>query len=159
MPVEKDHAVFFHYELRDDAGELLDSSEGANPLGYLHGHRNIISGLERSLEGRSVGDKFVVTLEPKDAYGDWDEDRLDTVSRSSLASVDNLEVGMVLQATFDEGEELVTVTEVGDDEVTLDSNHPLAGERLTFDVEITEIRPATAEELSHGHIHAHGHHH
>lgn len=159
MNIGKDTAVFFHYELTDDDGETLDSSRESEPLGYLHGFGNIIGGLEEALEGKTAGDKFIVTLEPGQAYGERDEDLVETVSRSIFEGVDDIEVGMVLRAKSETGEDLVTVTEVAEDEVTLDANHPLAGERLTFDVEITDVRPATEEELSHGHVHAHGHHH
>jgi FKBP-type peptidyl-prolyl cis-trans isomerase SlyD len=159
VKANKDTAVFFHYQLTDDSGEVLDSSKDSEPLGYLHGHGNIINGLEEAIDGRSVGDEFVVTLEPSDAYGERDEEMVETVSRSIFEDNDEIEVGMVLRARSETGEELVTVTDIADDDVTIDANHPLAGARLTFDVEITEVRPATEEELSHGHVHTHVHHH
>lgn len=156
MKVEKDKAVFIHYKLTGDDGEVLDSSEGGAPLGYLHGRSQIIPGLEQELEGREEGDTFEVTIESEDAYGDRTDDLISTVPASLFEGVDEVEVGMQFRADSDQGQRLVTVTDIEGEEVTIDANHPLAGERLNFEVEIQEIRPATDEELNHGHVHGPG---
>lgn len=159
MQVSDSKVVLFHYTLTNAKGELLDTSEGNNPLGYLHGRGHIISGLERALEGRSAGDKINVTLSPDEAYGERDEELVQRVQRSAFQGVDSIEPGMQFQARYPEGPQTVTVTKVDGDEVTIDANHPLAGETLTFDVEIAEVREPTAEELQHGHVHSHDGHH
>ena len=156
MKAEKDKAVFIHYTLTDDEGEVLDRSEGGAPLGYLHGHGQIIPGLEEELEGREEGDAFEVTIESEDAYGARTDDLISTVPASLFEGVDEVEVGMQFRADSDQGQRLVTVTDVEGEDVTIDANHPLAGERLNFEVEIQEIRPATDEELDHGHVHGPG---
>lgn len=156
MNIEKDRAVFFHYTLTDASGDTIEDSRSGEPLGYLHGHSVIIPGLERELEGKSVGDQFEVTVEPAQAYGDRDEELVQEVPDSLFEGVEDVEVGMQFRAQAEEGERLVTVTDVEGDQVTIDANHPLAGERLHFDVEVTEVRPATEEELRHGHIHGEG---
>ncbi|MFP3853487.1 MAG: peptidylprolyl isomerase [Anaerolineales bacterium] len=157
--IEKDKAVFIHYTLTDDEGEVLDSSEEAEPLGYLHGHGQIIPGLEKELEGHEVGDSFEVTIQAEEAYGLRNEDLVSTVPSSLFEGVDDVEVGMQFRAESDQGPQLVTVTEVEGEEVTIDANHPLAGEQLNFEVEVKDIRPATDEELQHGHVHTDGHSH
>jgi len=159
MQVAKDKVVYFHYKLTDDAGEVLDSSEGAEPLGYLHGAANIIPGLEQALEGKAAGDSLQVTVEPCDGYGEVDEDLRQVVPSSLFQGVDTLEAGMQFQAETEEGVQVVTIAEVNGDEVTIDGNHPLAGQRLHFDVQIDSVRDATAEELEHGHVHGEGHCH
>jgi len=159
MQVAKDKVVYFHYKLTSDAGEVLDSSEGAEPLGYLHGAANIIPGLEQALEGKVAGDSLQVTVEACDGYGEVDEDLRQVVPSSLFQGVDTLEAGMQFQAETDEGVQVVTIAEVNGDEVTIDGNHPLAGQRLHFDVQIDSVREATAEELEHGHVHGEEHCH
>jgi FKBP-type peptidyl-prolyl cis-trans isomerase SlyD len=160
MQVADNMAVSIHYTLTNDEGEVLDSSRDDEALVYLHGEGNIISGLEQALAGKSVGDKFNVRLEPEDAYGEFMEDMVQVISSSMFDGVDKLEVGMQFQADVSHGPGIVTIVEIEGDEVTIDGNHPLAGQALTFDVEVLEIRPATEEELDHGHVHgAGGHHH
>lgn len=158
--IAKDTVVSFHYTLTNDKGETLDQSRD-EPLAYLHGHHNIIPGLESQMEGKKAGDTFVATIEPKDAYGEYLAEAVQSVPRANFQGVDNIEVGMQFQSQTDDGHVmLVTVKEVTDDEVIVDGNHPLAGQALTFDVKITEVRAASAEELAHGHAHgAGGHHH
>jgi len=145
--------VSIHYTLTNKAGEQLDSSIGAEPLTYLHGAGNIIPGLENALADKTVGDKLTVTIEPEDAYGERNEEHIQTVPREMFQGIDNIEVGMQFQADSSNGPAVVTITGVEGDNVTVDGNHPLAGEQLTFDVEITEIRSATETEMEHGHIH------
>ena len=160
MQVADNMAVSIHYTLTNDKGEVLDSSIGDEALVYLHGEGNIISGLEKALDGKTVGDKFNVRLAAADAYGELMEDRVQVISRAMFEGVDELEVGMQFQADVSDGPGIVTVTNIDADNITIDGNHPLAGEPLTFDVEVVAIRAATEEELDHGHVHgAGGHHH
>jgi len=159
MPIAKDSVVSIHYTLKDDAGAVIDSSAGSDPLTYLHGHGNIVSGLENALEGKETGNKIVVTVPPAEGYGDYNKDLVQKVPRRSLKGIPNVRVGMQLQAQTEQGTRVVTVTNVQSDMVTIDGNHPLAGKALNFDVEVTEVRSATEEELSHGHVHGPGGHH
>lgn len=160
MQVADNMAVSIHYTLTNDKGEVLDSSIGDEALVYLHGEGNIISGLEKALDGKAVGDKFNVRLAAADAYGELMEDRVQVISRAMFEGVDELEVGMQFQADVSDGPGIVTITNIDADNITIDGNHPLAGEPLTFDVEVVAIRAATEEELDHGHVHgAGGHHH
>jgi FKBP-type peptidyl-prolyl cis-trans isomerase SlyD len=115
--------------------------------------------LEQELEGRQAGEEFEVTIEADDAYGQRSDELISKVPSSLFEGVDDVEVGMQFRADSDQGQRLVTVTEVEGEEVTIDANHPLAGERLNFAVEVDEIRPATDEELNHGHVHGEGHSH
>ncbi|OOR92464.1 peptidylprolyl isomerase [Moraxella caviae] len=157
--IANDTVVKFNYTLTNDAGETLDKS-GAEPLAYLHGHHNIIPGLEAQMAGKSAGDKFTATVAPEDAYGEFVAEAVQSVPRANFQGVDNIEVGMQFQSQTDDGHVmLVTVKEVNDEEVIVDGNHPLAGQTLTFDVEIVEVRAATADEIAHGHAHGVGGHH
>jgi len=148
--------VSIHYTLTNKAGEKLDSSIGAEPLNYLHGAGNIIPGLENALSDSSVGDKLTVTIEAADAYGERNEEQIQTVSKEMFQGIDNIEVGMQFQADSSSGPAVVTIKKVDGDDVTIDGNHPLAGEQLTFEVEVMDIRPATETEMEHGHIHGAG---
>ena len=160
MPIAPDDVVSIHYTLKDDSAKVIDSSAGGEPLAYLHGHGNIIPGLERELSGKSVGDRLEVRIEPAQGYGEYDRSLVQKVPRRTLKGIANLRVGMRLQAGTEHGHRAVTVTHISGDMVTLDGNHPLAGQNLHFEVEITAIRAATEEELAHGHVHgAGGHHH
>lgn len=157
--VAKDTVVKFNYTLTNKDGEVLDQSRG-EPLAYLHGYHNIITGLETQMTGKSVGDKFIATIAPQDAYGEYISEAVQEVPRANFQGVDKIEVGMQFQSQSDDGHVmLVTVKDVTDDTVVVDGNHPLAGVELTFDVEIVEIREATKEELEHGHAHGVGGHH
>ena len=159
MQIANNKVVSIHYKLTNDEGSILDSSEGQEPLAYLHGLGNIIPGLENALTGRAVGDKFTVTIPPADGYGERDNEMVQSVPKNAFQGVDQIQPGMQFQAQSPEGMQLVTVIDVDGDEVILDGNHPMAGITLTFDVEVTEIRDATAEELDHGHVHGPGGHH
>jgi FKBP-type peptidyl-prolyl cis-trans isomerase SlyD len=159
MPIAQDSVVTIHYTLKDDAGEIIDSSVDAEPLPYLHGHGNLVPGLERELEGKNVGDKINVTVQPQDGYGEYDKKLVQRVPRRALQGISNLRVGLRLQMQSPEGPRTVVVTHLMGDMVTLDGNHPLAGKALSFEVEVTDIRQATEEELSHGHVHGPGDHH
>ena len=159
MSVAQDKVVSIHYTLKNDAGEVLDASPAGEPLTYLHGHGNLIAGLERELAGKSAGDKLQVKVAAADAYGEHDPALVQRVPRRTLKGIANVRVGMRLQAQSEHGARAVTVTQLTGDMVTLDGNHPLAGQDLNFDVEITDVRAATEEELAHGHVHGSGGHH
>ena len=154
--VQDDHIVEIHYRLTDhETGEELDSSSEHRPLAYLHGHSQIVPGLERALAGKAVGHKETVTIAAADAYGDVDPARILTIPRDRLD--EDVEPGQTVHAEGDNGFHLqLTVTKVEGDEITLDGNHPLAGKALTFDVEVVSVRSASENELSHGHAHCGG---
>ena len=159
MQVSSDTVVTLHYTLTGDDGAVIDKSTG-EPLSYLHGHGNIIPGLEQALEGTEAGFQSRVTIEPDQGYGERREDMVIGVAREQFDPGMDLKPGLQVMANGPQGDVVFTVVEVGDEEVTLDGNHPLAGQRLHFDVEITDVRAATDEELTHGHVHgAGGHHH
>jgi FKBP-type peptidyl-prolyl cis-trans isomerase SlyD len=158
MQASKDKVVTIHYTLSNDQGEVLDSSSGGEPMPYLHGHMNIIPGLERELEGKKVGDKLKVTVEPKDGYGERNDSMVEVVPRNMFQGVEDIQPGMQFHAQTGDGMAVVTVTKVEGDDVTIDANHPLAGEKLSFEVEVTDVRDASDEELEHGHVHGPGGH-
>lgn len=160
MAIKQDSVVSIHYTLKDDEGTVIDSSASGEPLPYLHGHGNIVPGLERELEGKDVGDKLNVKVSPADGYGEHNKDLIQRVPRRALKGIPNVRVGMRLHAQTEEGPQTVTVTNITGDMVTIDGNHPLAGKNLNFDIEVTGVRDATQEELEHGHVHGpEGHHH
>lgn len=160
MKVKKDAVVTIDYTLKNDEGEVLDSSEENGALSYLHGHQGIVEGLEDALDGKAEGEKVEATLDPEKAYGERDERLLFDVGRDRMPDDVDLEVGMQFLAQGQDGSQRpVTVAAIGDDKVTLDGNHPLAGERLHFDVTINGIREASDEEIDHGHVHDGTHHH
>ena len=159
MTIQQNSVVSFHYTLTDDQGNTLDSSAGKEPLAYLHGAGNIIPGLEKELEGKVAGDKLQVNVAAAEGYGEVRAEMIQEVPRSAFQGVDEIQVGMQFEAQTEQGGAVpVTVTAVTDDTVTVDGNHPLAGKALNFDVEITEVRDASAEELDHGHVHGPGGH-
>jgi FKBP-type peptidyl-prolyl cis-trans isomerase SlyD len=159
MQIAKDSVVTIDYTLTDNAGKIIDSSKGKQPLAYLHGGQNLIPGLERALEGKSAGDNIKVTVSPEEAYGIRDEKLVQTVPSSAFQGVPELKVGMQFRSQSPQGSTVVTVTKVEGPNVTVDANHPLAGMALSFDVDIKEVRKATKEELEHGHVHGPGGHH
>jgi len=160
MQIDQDKVVLIHYTLTNDKGEVIDSSSGGEPLAYLHGQGNIIPGLEKALEGKQAGDKLDVKVAPADGYGERDDQLVQQVPRRAFSGVQNVQPGMQFHAQTSGGNtRVVTVTRVAGDMVTVDGNHPLAGENLSFAVEVTEVRDATEEELSHGHVHGPGGHH
>jgi FKBP-type peptidyl-prolyl cis-trans isomerase SlyD len=160
MQIADNMAVSIHYTLTNDEGEVIDSSIGDEALAYLHGNGNIIAGLENALNDKAVGDKFKVRIAAEDAYGEIEDDRIQIVAIDMFEGVDELEVGMQFQADVSSGPGVITIIGIDGDDITIDGNHPLAGVPLTFEVEVIDVRPATAEELAHGHVHgAGGHHH
>lgn len=159
MSISKNSAVSIDYVLANKKGEILDSSTSSEPMVYLHGSGQILPALERLIEGKKIGDKIDVTLSPEDGYGVRNEDLLRGVPKSEFSDIPDIAVGMQFQVDAEEGPVVLNVVEVKDDEVILDGNHPLAGIELHFKVEIKAVRPATKEELSHGHVHGPGGHH
>ncbi|MFZ2288105.1 MAG: peptidylprolyl isomerase [Halopseudomonas yangmingensis] len=157
MQISANKAVSIDYTLTNDGGEVIDSSAGGQPLVYLHGAGNIIPGLESALEGKQVGDELKVSIEPEEAYGEFSAELVAVLGRQMFEGVDELEVGMQFHASApDGGMQIVTITALDGDEVTVDGNHPLAGQRLTFEVKVIDIRDASEDELAHGHIHGEG---
>lgn len=145
--------VSLDYVLTVD-GEVLAKTEPGDPMEYLHGAEEILPGLEAALDGKQVGDKFSVTLQPEDAYGDYDDEEREEIDRADIPNIDELEVGMEVEVEDEDGYAYrAMVLEIGPKIVTLDFNPPLAGKTLTYDVEVVGIREATEEELEHGHAH------
>ena len=154
MNIQNNSAVSFHYKLTDDDGISIDSSEGKEPLGYLHGAGNIIPGLEKALEGKTIGDSLTVAVTAAEGYGEVQKELIQEVPKEAFQGVDNIEVGMQFEAQTGQGGTVpVTVIAVTDEIVTVDGNHPLAGKNLNFDVTIEEVREASEEELARGHLH------
>lgn len=158
MIVENGKVVSFHYTLKNAAGKEMESSRDKQPMTYLHGANNIITGLEKALTGRGTGEEFTVTVEPEEAYGVRNEKNVQRVALKRLKGVGKLSPGQVLNLQTQKGPVQVTVLKVGRFNVDVDGNHPLAGMPLTFEVDITEIRDATEEEKGHGHAHGPGGH-
>ena len=156
MKIQNNSVVSIHFGVAEVDGNALDSTENGAPLEYIHGARYLVPGLEAELEGKEVGHKFDVKLEAEQAYGPFQEELVQQVPRSLFEGVDEIEVGMSFHAETDQGPRAVEVTEVTDETVSIDANHPLAGMALQFVGEVIGIRAATAEELEHGHIHQDG---
>ncbi len=159
MQIAQDSVALIDYTLTNDEGDVIDSSAGGEPLAYLHGHQNIIPGLEKALVGKVVGDSLKVSIAPAEGYGELNPTLIEVVPKHLFSGVDQIEVGMQFHAQTGQGMQVITVTAVEGDEVTVDGNHPLAGQTLHFDVTIKEVRAASAEELEHGHVHGVGGHH
>jgi len=156
--ITRDTVVAMNYTLTDTTGNILDASQG-EPMEYLQGHQNIIPGLEQALEGLKVGDRKQVTVQPEEAYGKHNPELIFALPLDQFGG-QAPQAGMVVQLQSPEGAMMATIVKVENNEVTLDANHPLAGQVLNFDVEIISLRSASSEELSHGHPHGpHGHHH
>ncbi|MDH4200286.1 MAG: peptidylprolyl isomerase [Spirochaetia bacterium] len=168
MKIDKEKHVNIDYILKNDKGEILDSSEGGDPLGYIHGVGAIIPGLENALEGKEEGNEFSVSIKPEDAYGLYMEDLIEEVPIEDLQGIPNLQTGMQLQSQSHQGMRIFTVTKINENSVVMDGNHPLAGETLHFSIKVNEVREATEDELAalehqccggghHEHEHAHEH--
>ena len=158
MNITQNAVVSIDYELKDDAGEVLDSSRGEEPMAYLHGAGTLLPGLEAELMGKTGGDSLKLRLTAEHGYGERREEMVQVVKRAQFPSEITLERGMQFQTEGHEGLQVVTVVEASGDEVKLDGNHPLAGVNLNFEVTVMEVREATAEELEHGHVHGPGGH-
>ncbi|WP_428035732.1 FKBP-type peptidyl-prolyl cis-trans isomerase [Amphritea sp.] len=153
MNISNNCYVEIHYNLFNEDKERVDSSRDGEPLPYIHGQKNIIPGLEQALDGRAVGDTFTVTIAPEQGYGDYDEEKVSIIDAESFAGFDEIEVGMLCQLDDEEGEpQLVMITEIdeAEGEVTIDANHPFAGQTLNFEVEVISVREATEAELRDG---------
>ena len=148
----------FHYKLKDNEGNLIDSSEGQAPLLFLVGSGQIIPGLEKELADLNVGDKKQVEVKAQDAYGDVIDDLKITVKKSQFPEGSEVKVGDQFQVNNEPNAPVFTVMDIQDEDVKIDGNHPMAGKDLIFDVEVTEKRPATEEEKTHGHAHGEGGH-
>jgi len=159
--IAKDSVVSMTYVLTNASGEELDRASKDEPFTYLHGHSQIVPGLEKALAGSLIGSQKKVVVTPADGYGEFDAKLRTTSSRKQFPPDAELSIGMRFAADDDDGQPIIfTITELTGDDVSLDGNHPLAGETLHFDVEIVDVRPASAEELAHGHVHGpDGHHH
>ncbi len=153
MKIQKNTVVTFEYTLKDDNGNIIDSSKGRGPLKYLHGNGNLIPGLEKALEGKEKGNSFSVTIPPEEGYGFQDETLIQEVPKDLFDDSNGLEVGMQFQAQTEQGNYILTIKEIHSNTVVVDGNHPLAGKNLNFDITILDVRNATAEEVAHGHAH------
>ena len=160
MLITNKTVVQFNYTLKNESGETIESSQSDEPVAYLHGHGNIIIGLEKSLEGRQEGDRFTVSVAPQDGYGLRQENAVQRIAVKHLKGARNWRPGMIAQVETDHGWRQVQIVKVGKFMADVDTNHPLAGKTLVFDIEVVAVRAATDEELAHGHAHgAGGHHH
>lgn len=159
MNIGPNAVAIFHYTLRDESGTEVETSRGSEPNAYLHGAGNIIPGLENAMLGKSAGDVFTATLAAEDAYGLPDPERKQRVPMKHLLFKGKLKPGMVVQLNTSDGRVPVTVVKAGRHSADIDTNHPLAGQSLTFDIEVVEVREATEEEIAHGHAHGPGGHH
>ena len=159
MQIEKDKVVQFSYKLSDEAGELLEASDAGHPVAYLHGHNNMLGGLEKALEGKVQGENFSVTLVPAEAYGERREDTEQRVPVKHLQGAKKWKPGMIAAVQTEQGQRQVTVVKAGKFMVTVDTNHPFAGKTLSFDIDVQDVRDATSEEVAHGHAHGVGGHH
>lgn len=153
LMIGKNAVVSINYTLTNDAGEVMDTSEGREPLTYLHGANNLIPGLEKEMEGKTEGQNFKVSIPPAEAYGESNPELVQTLSKEMFKGVDKVEPGMGFTAQGPQGEQHIVVTAVDGDQVTIDANHPMAGKTLHFAVEIVNVRDASAEEIEHGHVH------
>lgn len=153
MKIKDKSVVSFNYKLTGESGALLDES-GDKPLSYMHGSGSLISGLEKELDGKTIGDSFQITVAPEEAYGEIQPQLIQTLAKNMFQGVDELETGMQFEAQGPDGASMMVVVEkVEGDEITINGNHPLAGKTLTFDISIDDVREASEEEISHGHAH------
>lgn len=159
MPIEKNQVVLFHYSVSDEQGDALESSRDGEPTACLHGHGGVIQGLEEALEGREAGENFSVTITPEKGYGPRKADAMQRVPVKHLRGAKRWRPGMIAQVETEQGLRHVVVAKVGHKFADIDTNHPMAGKTLTFDIEIIEVRAASPEEIAHGHAHGPGGHH
>lgn len=149
MQIKDDTIVTFDYTVLDEKGDLIESSKDQGPMRYLHGAGRIVSGLEAALDGKKTGDTLSVTLSPEQAYGKRDDTRIHVFNKNELSGLGEVKIGTQLKAEGDSGTRILTISKIEDDEITLDENHPLAGKTISFDITVTDVRPATDEELGH----------
>ena len=153
MKIEKDLVASIEYTLKNDDGTVLDTSDGREPLSYLHGSGNIIPGLENELLGKEAGDSFSANIAPEDAYGAYEDKMVFSVKKEKFDDPSQIEEVVRFQAEIDGVPRICTVASVKGEDVEVDANHPLAGMTLHFDVTVCNVREATAEEIEHGHVH------
>jgi len=158
VEIAAEAVVTFHYTLRDESETEIESSRGGDPTLYLHGARNIIPGLEEAMSGKATGDTFTATVTPEQGYGLRSPEREQRVPMKHLAFKGKLKAGDVVQLNTSEGKRAVTVVKAGRHSADIDTNHPLAGQTLQFDIEIIDVRAATPDEVTHGHAHGPGGH-
>jgi FKBP-type peptidyl-prolyl cis-trans isomerase SlyD len=153
MVIKENTVVSIQYNLKDDSASLLDSNTGEDPLSYIQGTSHLLPAVEAALEGKSPGDTVRLELSPEEGYGVRDDSLVFVVSRKKLDGMEDIAVGTRYRVKTRDGEKILTLTEMDDQRVTLDGNHPLAGKRLHFDISVVAVRECTQEELSHGHVH------
>ncbi|WP_448569916.1 FKBP-type peptidyl-prolyl cis-trans isomerase [Thalassotalea ganghwensis] len=158
MKITQNTVVQFHYTLKNEAGEEIENSYQGDPLAYLHGHKNMLVGVENALADKEAGDKFSVTLQPEEAYGERLDDAEQRVPVKHLVGASKWKPGMTALVNTEQGQRQVTVLKVGRFMATVDINPPLAGKVLTFDLDVVDVREATEEEIEHGHAHGVGGH-
>ncbi|MEO9533790.1 MAG: peptidylprolyl isomerase [Crocinitomicaceae bacterium] len=158
MQIAQNTVVSLNYTLKNGEGELLDTSEGRSPLVYLHGVGQLIPGLENELNGKAAGEEMQVVIKPEDGYGSRRDDLLKTVAKDGFQGDEEMKVGMQVQLDTEHGPAIAVITSIEGNDVVLDLNHPLADMTLHFDVKVEEVREATEEEISHGHVHGPGGH-
>lgn len=156
MKVTKDKVVMANYILKSVDGEVLDASSDDQPMAYLHGSGEILEGLEKVLEGKEAGEKCSITLKADEAYGQPSDELVQVVDKSMFSDMEEIEIGTVFHAETEKGILEYEVVAIDGDQVTIDGNHPLAGEDLSFEIEVIEVREPTADELEHGHAHGEG---
>ena len=158
--ISKNSVVTLDYQLKAENGEVIDSSAQTGPMIYIQGAEDILAGIEDAVNVLSVDDTTTAVVTPEDAYGEYDPEKVGAVPRSAFVGIDDLQVGMQVQEETEDGPLLITIREVNEEQVIIDSNHPLAGLTLNFELQVMAIRDATKEELDHGHVHSgHGHDH
>lgn len=155
MQIADKHVVTIHYTVKTQDGDVIDSSDGSEPLAFIQGTKFMIQGLEEALYDKQKGEQFELTVAPDKAYGERQDQLVQEVPANMFEGMD-VEVGMSFRATTDHGEQSVMIIDKDDEHVTVDGNHPLAGMTLMFDVTIEDVRDASAEELQHGHVHGAG---
>ena len=158
MKISQDSIVTIEYTLKNVDGEVLDTTSGDGPIAYLHGHGNLIEGLEEALEGKQAGDQIATVVPPEKGYGSRSDELVEVVPKGNFPQPEELEVGSGVVADTEDGESIFWVLAVDDENVTLDGNHPLADKELHFEVKVVEVREATDEELEHGHVLGEGDH-
>jgi FKBP-type peptidyl-prolyl cis-trans isomerase SlyD len=153
MNIAKNSVVSFYYTLSSDSGEVIDTNVEGDVLSYIHGTGSIVQGLEQVMEGKNEGDSFTTVVAPEEGYGHYDDELLFSVPKESFKEPEKVEIGMSVEVQSKEGMRILQIKNIDGESVLLDGNHPLAGATLHFEISISEVREATAEELSHGHVH------
>lgn len=159
MIIAKDSVVRFHYTLTNDEQQVIETSVGKEATAYLQGHGGMIRGVQLALEGKQAGDKFNVSVNPHDGYGERTDNSIQSVPVKHLMGAKKWRPGMVATVQTEKGQRQVSIVKMGKFMAKVDTNHPLAGQILHFDIEILDVREATPEEISHGHAHGEGGHH